>query len=131
MRKLLTTTLLLLSVSAFAGQFAKEANDNPFLNGQLNPKYEGELTALSGDIVEIVDDHKGKKIYKINLNVAGIIPIWVTSFAPFAEGEISLNSKLVFRGYIAASDSLDPTGQLRAKINCETLLLALQADSIK
>ncbi len=120
-----------MSFSAFSGQYAKEANDNPFLNGELNPKYEGELTALSGDIVEIIDGHKGKKLYKLDLNIAGLKNIWVTSFAPFAEGEITINSKLVFRGYIATSDSLDSTGKLKSKIESETLLLALKADSVK
>ncbi|TLU61882.1 hypothetical protein FE810_13785 [Thalassotalea litorea] len=131
MRKILALFFLSLSFSAFSGQYAKEANANPFLNGELNPKYEGELIALSGDIVEIIEGHKGKKLYKLNLNIAGLKHIWVTSFAPFAEGEISINSKLIFRGYIASSDGLDSTGKLKSKINSETLLLALKADSVK
>ncbi|TRX56826.1 hypothetical protein [Thalassomonas sp. M1454] len=131
MRYIFTLLILLISISAFSGQYAKEANDNPFLNGELNPKYEGELTALSGDIVEIIDGHKGKKLYKLNLNIAGLKHIWVTSFAPFAEGEITINSKLIFRGYIATSDGLDSTGKLKLKIESETLLLALKADSVK
>jgi len=131
MKNILTLLLLALSFNTMSGQFAEQANDNPFFNGELNPKYEGELTALSGDIVEIVEGHKGKKLYKLNLNITGLKQIWVTSFIPFAKGEISVDSKLIFRGYIATADGLDPTGNLRSKINSETLLLALKADSVK
>lgn len=42
-----------------------------------------------------------------------------------------MNSKLIFRGYIATSDGLDSTGALKSKINSETLLLALKADTVK
>tara|TARA_R110000751_G_scaffold295375_1_gene403590 strand:+ start:94 stop:489 length:396 start_codon:yes stop_codon:yes gene_type:complete len=131
MRNIFIFLILSISFSAFSGQYAKEANDNPFLNGELNPKYEGELTALSGDVVEIIDGHKGKKLYKLNLNIAELKHIWITSFAPFSEGEITINSKLIFRGYIATSDSLDSTGKLKSKIESETLLLALKAESVK
>lgn len=131
MRKILILIFLSISFNAFSGQYAKEANDNPFLNGELNPKYEGELTALSGDIVDIIDGDKGKKLYKLNLNIAGLKHIWVTSVAPFAENEITINSKLIFKGYIATSNGLDLTGKLKLKIQSETLLLALKADSVK
>jgi hypothetical protein len=131
MRKFLFIIFLSLSFTVMSGEFAKEANDNPFLNGELNPKYEGELIALSGDIVEIIDGHNGKKLYKLNLNIAELKSIWVTSFAPFAEGEVSISSKLIFKGYIATADNLDSTGKLKSKIMSDTLLLALKADSVK
>jgi hypothetical protein len=131
MRKFLSIIFLSLSFTVMSGEFAKEANDNPFLNGELNPKYEGELIALSGDIVEIIDGHNGKKLYKLNLNIAELKSIWVTSFAPFAEGEVSISSKLIFKGYIATADNLDSTGKLKSKIMSDTLLLALKADSVK
>jgi hypothetical protein len=131
MRKFLSIIFLSLSFTVMSGEFAKEANDNPFLNGELNPKYEGELIAISGDIVEIIDGHNGKKLYKLNLNIAELKSIWVTSFAPFAEGEVSISSKLIFKGYIATADNLDSTGKLRSKIMSDTLLLALKADSVK
>jgi hypothetical protein len=131
MRKFLFIIFLSLSFTVMSGEFAKEANDNPFLNGELNPKYEGELIALSGDIVEIIDGHNGKKLYKLNLNIAELKSIWVTSFAPFAKGEVSISSKLIFKGYIATADNLDSTGKLKSKIMSDTLLLALKADSVK
>lgn len=131
MRNFLLILFLLISFNSAAGEFAEEANENPFLNGHLNPKYEGEVTALLGDIIEILDGHNGRKLYKLNLNIEVINPIWVTSFVPFADGEITLDSKLIFRGYIATADSLDGSGELRSKIKSETLLLALKADSVK
>lgn len=86
---------------------------------------------MSGDIIEIADGYQGKKLYKLNLNIEGIKPIWVTSFAPFAEGEISIDSKLIFKGYIATAKYLDSTGKLKSQINSNTLLLALRANSVK
>lgn len=88
MRNFLFILLFSLSFGASAENLAEEANNNPFLNGELNPKYEGQLTALSGDIVEMVEGHKGRTLYKLDLNMAGIKPVWVTSIAPFAKGDI-------------------------------------------
>jgi len=131
MRNFLFFVFFSLSFGASAAGLAEDANSNPFLNGELNPKYEGQLTALSGDIIEIIEGHENRKLYKLHLNIEGVKPVWVTSLAPFAKGDISMNSKLIFRGYIATSDSLDSTGRLKSKINSETLLLALKADLVK
>ena len=131
MNKILATVFLALSFQSYAGPYAKEANENPFLDGELNPKYEGELAAISGDIVKIIDMPNGYPLYKLNLNMAGIKPIWVTNIGSFSEGEITKNSKVIFRGYIASADNLDETGQIRAKTGSETLLLSIKVDSVK
>lgn len=130
-RILLATVMFFTTVSfsSLAGKYQAEANDNPFLNGELNPKFEGELTALSGDIIQIVEGHKGRQLYKLNLNIPGIKPIWVTGMMPIAEGEIALNSRLIFSGFIATASGLDESGQLKRIIDSETLLLAVRVDS--
>ena len=67
MTKLLVHFLLLVSISShvFAGQYAKEANDNPFLNGELNSLYEGEAVALAGKVLDM-KLYENKKLYKFD-----------------------------------------------------------------
>lgn len=106
---------------------AKLANENPFYNGELNVRYEGELTALAGRVISIKSDSKGREFYQIDLRLKGINHLWVSGITPFAEGDIKLGDELIFRGYIASSNSLDPSGEIRRLIGTHTLLLVLKA----
>ena len=125
MFKIVLVFSLFLSANCFAGEFAKEANDNPFLNGELNPKYEGEATALGGTVVShIVFDNKN--FYKLDLKIEGIKPIWVTSFIqPDGKQTIEAGDRAVFKGYISKSISLDSSGKLNSAIKSDTVLLAI------
>jgi len=107
---------------------AQLANDNPFYNGELNIRYEGEKTALAGKIIKIERTNGGRELYQLNLRINGINHIWVTGVAPFAKGDVNLGDELIFRGFIASADGLDESGQLKVIINSHTLLLALKAE---
>jgi len=125
MFKILFVFSLCFSASCFAGEFANEANDNPFLNGELNPKYEGEITALGGTVIShiVVDNNN---FYKLDLKIEGIKPIWVTSFIqPAGKQTIEEGDRTVFKGYISKSISLDSSGKLISAIKSDTLLMAI------
>ena len=125
--RLIFLLLCLWAPISFSGPFAKEANDNPFLNGELNPKYEGEMSALAGEIIEIKTTHQNFPVYKLDLKVKGIKNIWVSSIAANPNGVIKLGDNAVFKGYITISSELDPKGELEKIINSKTLLLAIKS----
>ena len=125
MFRVLAFLLFIFTLNCHAGDFSKEANENPFLNGELNPKYEGELTGLGGTII----DHivvKNNNVYKLDLKLDNIKPIWVTSFIkPQGKQKIEKGDRVVFKGYISLSSSLDTSGDLYSSINSKTLLMAI------
>ncbi|MBB1307754.1 hypothetical protein [Pseudoalteromonas sp. SR43-5] len=121
----------LLSHSLIAGEYAQEANENPFLNGELNSKYEGEVTALAGDVVEIQPTEQNFPVYKLNLSIVGVKPIWVTSIAPKPEGGISVGDKMIFKGFISTTLATDPSGKLGKITGSKTLLMAIQSERAK
>ena len=102
MYRLLILLSFLVSIGSSAGEYAKEANENPFFNGELNLKYEGELAALGGTVIQhtIVE---GKNVYLLDLKIDNVKPIWVTSFIK-PEGkpkvEIGIDFVLLLIGYI-------------------------------
>lgn len=125
MYRLILSILLFTSLNCVAGEYAKQANESPFLDGQLNPKYEGELTALGGTIVKHVIA-QNNNVYLVDLKIEKIKPIWVTSFIkPQGKQQIELGDRVVFKGYISSSASLDPTGELFSLIKSEMLLMAI------
>jgi len=109
-----------------AGEYAQEANKNPFLNGELNQKYVGEVTALAGEIIEI-KTIQNNPVYKINLRMDGIKPIWVASIAPQPEGGIKVGDMIIFRGFISTASKTDPSGSLGKNTGSESLLMAVHS----
>ncbi|MBF7073584.1 hypothetical protein ISG33_09280 [Glaciecola sp. MH2013] len=125
MFRIIIVISLFFSTNCFSGEFAKEANENPFLNGELNPKYEGEITALGGTVIDhiVVENNN---LYKLDLKIKGIKPIWVTSFIkPKGKQIIQKGDRVVFKGYISKSISLDPSGELSSDIKANSLLMAI------
>jgi len=53
--------VFLLPIGALTAGLAEKTNNNPFLDGELNPKYEGQLTALSGDIIAIIEGSRRQR----------------------------------------------------------------------
>lgn len=119
--------LSLLGQPAISGDFAQEANDNPFLNGELNAKYKGEATALAGEILEIKQTKQKYPVYKLNLRIKNIKNIWVTSIAPPPKGGVNIGDMIVFKGFISTASELDPSGELETLIKSKTLLMAVQS----
>ncbi len=79
MIKYLLILLFLTPIQAFAGKYANQANENPFHNGELNAKYEGEATALGGTVLEHITVNNNN-LYLLDLKTPSINNIWVTSF---------------------------------------------------
>ncbi|MEH6345054.1 MAG: hypothetical protein V7785_08220 [Bermanella sp.] len=114
------------SILGNTSDLARAANDNPFLQGELNPLYEGHLTALGGTVEDIIEGPNNTQLFKLNLKLKGIKAIWVTTFVRVEEGQVSIGDELIFRGYISVSGSLDPSGEIKSLINADTLLLAIK-----
>lgn len=127
MIKYLLILLFLTPIQAFAGKYANQANDNPFHNGELNAKYEGEATALGGTVLEhiIVNNNN---LYLLDLKTPSINNIWVTSFVK-AQGKevVEVGDNVIFKGYISTVSSLDETEELENSIQSKTLLMAIYA----
>ena len=127
MIKYLLILLFLTPIQAFAGKYANQANENPFHNGELNAKYEGEATALGGTVLEHITVNNNN-LYLLDLKTPSINNIWVTSFVK-AQGKevVEVGDNVIFKGYISTASSLDETEELENSIQSKTLLLAIYA----
>ena len=127
MLKYLSILLFLIPIQTIAGKYANEANDNPFQNGELNAKYEGEATALGGTVLKhiIVNNNN---LYLLDLKTPPIKNIWVTSFIkPQGKENVEVGDNVIFKGYISIASSLDETKELEKSIKSKTLLMAIYA----
>jgi hypothetical protein len=127
MIKYLLILLFLTPIQAFAGKYADQANENPFHNGELNAKYEGEATALGGTVLEHITVNNNN-LYLLDLKTPSINNIWVTSFVK-AQGKevVEVGDNVIFKGYISTASSLDETEELENSIQSKTLLMAIYA----
>ena len=119
--------MFLTPIQAFAGKYANQANENPFHNGELNAKYEGEATALGGTVLEHITVNNNN-LYLLDLKTPSINNIWVTSFVK-AQGKevVEVGDNVIFKGYISTASSLDETEELENSIQSKTLLMAIYA----
>ncbi len=125
MRIIIAVVLSIFVVSStMAGQYAAEANDNPFIDGGLNAKYAGEATALAGKIIGI-KTISSNKLYKLNLNLDGANDIWVANFIKPQGKKLELGDEVIFKGYITVCAELDESGNLEKAIQSKTLLLSV------
>jgi hypothetical protein len=124
---ILLILLFLTPIQAFAGKYANQANENPFHNGELNAKYEGEATALGGTVLEHITVNNNN-LYLLDLKTPSINNIWVTSFVK-AQGKevVEVGDNVIFKGYISTASSLDETEELENSIQSKTLLMAIYA----
>jgi len=127
-KKLVLLTLMFFSFASIVAEvdLAKAANDNPFLEGKLNPEYIGQLAAIAGEVVEILDATNNRYIYKLNLRIDGVDTIWATSITAIPDGPLVKGDMIIFKGYISSSEELDP--EVAKIIKDETILLALRAE---
>lgn len=127
MIKYLLILLFLTPIQAFAGKYANQANENPFHNGELNAKYEGEATALGGTVLEHITVNNNN-LYLLDLKTPSINNIWVTSFVK-AQGKevVEVGDNVIFKGYISTASSLDEAEELENSIQSKTLLMAIYA----
>lgn len=119
------------SSSLPAGRLLQASDDPLYSNGELNPHYAGKLIRLMGEVVEIRQGLNNKSFIKIDARLVGVKPIWVSSFAPIAEGMVKLGATYEFIGTVAEVDRLDTSGQLRKFLQSPTLLLIKSLQSPK
>ncbi|TKB45783.1 hypothetical protein [Thalassotalea mangrovi] len=119
---------LIFSSTLAANQqdLAKAANNNPFLNGSFNPAYIGQLTGIAGEVVDILNTTDNRLLYKLNLNIDGINPVWVASIAAIPGDPLALGDGIIFKGYISSASELSP--EIVKRIKVETVMLALVAE---
>ena len=126
-KKSMFLMLAILTISLFT-QEVKALDGSPFSNGQLNPAYEGQMTPLAGEVIDIKSTKEKYSLYKLNLRMEGVDPIWVTSIGTQPMGGIHIGDMIIFRGYISSTNKIDPSGNIVTLINSKTLLLAIRSD---
>lgn len=87
--------------------------DGIIVAGQLNPGFHERAAALEAKVLEVRDAPDNTHLIKIELIDRDAIQIWATTFVPLAEGQVKIGDRLIFKGYIATTDSIDSTGRLR------------------
>lgn len=138
MKKISLVILLALCFVAAAGILLSAAKsveapgtkaNGPFLNGRLNPDLKWQGSQIVGTIIEIKDGLNESKLYKVDPELEGVEPVWVTTFVRIADGQIELGDKLTFKGYISSAEYLDPEGTLESLIGTPLLLRARTIES--
>jgi len=127
----LKLNVVVLIVSLFLSFYSFAEPENPFLNGELNLAYEGQLTAIAGEIIDIKDTKQKYPAYKVNLRIEGVNPIWATTIVEHPKGGIKLGDMIIFKGYIGSVASLDESGELESLIGSKAILLALRVERAK
>lgn len=125
---------LLLSCFLLAGQApSAQADDSAtlYLNGELNPAYTGKTARVLGEVTKTTKSSAGKEFFKVKLNLKGVKPIWISSFAPIVEGTLKIGGRYVFIGHVRTAKSLDASGQLEEFIQSPTLLIVRSIQSPK
>jgi len=108
-----------------------EVKGSPFLDGKLNAQYHGQRTGLKGQVLLVKPTRQGYPLYKLNLGLNNVDPIWVTSIGPAPVGGITQGNIMVFKGFIALAKELDPTGELEAIIQSPALLVAVLSERLR
>ena len=126
MKKVLISSIFLACLFLSPNSYAEPKN--PFLNGELNLAYEGQLTAIGGEIIDIKDTNQKYPAFKVNLRIEGVNPIWATTIVALPKGGIKLGDMVIFKGYISSTASLDESGELEELIGSKGILLALKVE---
>lgn len=117
--------LFLLFTSAVgAGQEAPELlSDGVIVAGELNPGFQGRAATIEAKILAIKTSPDNTQVLKLALPQKDIKPIWATTFVPLAKDEVKIGDTLLFKGYIATTNSVDPSGRLRVLVEDSAAVL--------
>ena len=105
--------LLCASATAAAQDLAGLLKDGVIVAGELNPGFHGRSTSIEAKVLEIKTMPDKTHVLKLAPPQKDAKPIWVTTFVPLAKDEIKIGDALLFKGYIATTESVDPSGRLR------------------
>ena len=113
MKTLAAIFFLLLTGAVGAAQESMELlRDGVIVAGELNPGFHGRAANIEAKILEIKTSPDNTQVLKLALPQKDIKPIWATTFVPLAKDEVKIGDTLLFKGYIATTNSVDPSGRL-------------------
>lgn len=92
--------------------------------GELDASRAGEIAVMMGEVLAIEPGPGGLKFYKVKPDQVPDRAIWATTFVQVADDQVKVGDRLAFKGYIAKTQALDPTGRLQAQLGAATLLQA-------
>lgn len=118
-------------VFVFCGQTLASENNSLFKNGDLNPMYMGRAATLIAEVKEVKKGPGNKDFYKIDVRRKGVKPIWVSTYAPMAEGAVKVGDRLKFIGHVRKVEDLDPSGKLEEFVQSSALLVARSIQTLK
>ena len=98
-------------------------NSGVIVAGELNPGFHGRAVAIEAKVLEIKTSPDDTQVLKLALPQKEIKPIWATTFVPLAKNEIGVGDTLIFKGYIATTDSVDQSGKLRILVEGSNAVL--------
>lgn len=111
-------------VSAFIDQ---QANENPFdKSGNLDAGLRGGKTAIAGDIEEIWWLEGTGLFIKLNLNTAGLKPVWIQHIATvntIESHELEVGDTATFFGFIASAIEREEARTLINRFGTQAYLL--------
>lgn len=123
-KAVVVTFFLLFSGVAGANQdTAALLNDGVIVAGELNPGFHGRAANIEANVLEIKNSPDGTQVLKLALPQKEVRPIWATTFVPLAKNEIKIGDSLLFKGYIATTDSVDRSGKLRILVEDSAAVL--------
>jgi hypothetical protein len=115
---------MLFAVTVGAAQDStKLLNDGVIVAGVLNPGFHGRAATIEAKVLEIKTSPDHTQLLKLALPQQEVKPIWATTFVPIAKDEIKIGDTLLFKGYIAATNSMDPSGKLRVLVEGSAAVL--------
>lgn len=123
--KALAAALFLLYAGAVgaAQDVALLLNSGVIVAGELNPGFHGRAVTIEAKVLEIKTSPDNTQVLKLALPHKEIKPIWATTFVPLAKAEINIGDTLLFKGYIATTDSMDQSGKLRVMVEDSAAVL--------
>lgn len=123
MKALAAACFALFAAAVAAAQDPVLLTDGVIVAGQLNPGLHGRTVTIEGKVLEMKTSPDNTQVLKLALPQKEIGPIWATTFVPLAKDEIKVGDTLLFKGYIATTDSVDPSGRLRVMVEDSAAVL--------
>jgi len=126
MKALFTAFLLLMFAPLVKADGTPVPQDGLIVAGQLNPGMEGRAAAFEAKVLDIKTAPDTTQVLKLELPYKDTQPLWAITFVPIAKDEVRVGDRLIFKGYVAATDSVDRSGKLRELVENSAAVLRAQ-----
>lgn len=100
--------------------------DGLIVAGELNPGFAGRAAAFEAKVLEIKTAPDTTQVLKLQLPYKDAKPLWATTFVPIAKDEVKVGDRLIFKGYVAATESVDKSGKLLELVENSSAVLRAQ-----